>query len=145
MPSVPLTRAAYPLITRHTTRWRDNDMYGHVNNAVFYEYVDSTVNAWLIARRALEVPDGSVIGLVVASDCTYFAGLGFPDPVDAGMRTARVGRTSVTYEVGLFRGDAEQEAARARFTHVCVDPAGHRPVPLPARLREALGELRPPE
>ncbi len=139
----PLSRDAYPLIVRQTTRWRDNDAYGHVNNAVFYEYVDSAVNRWLIETGALAVPDGAVIGLVAASECVFFAGLGFPDPVDTGLRTARVGRSSVTYEVGLFRGDAVEESARARFTHVCVGRADHRPVPLPESLRRALETLKP--
>lgn len=139
----PLRREAYPLILRQTTRWRDNDVYGHVNNAVFYEYVDSAVNRWLIETRALEVPGGAVIGLVAASECMFFAGLGFPEPVDAGLRAARIGRTSVTYEVGLFRGDAPSESARARFTHVCVGREDHRPVPLPDRLRLALKTLSP--
>lgn len=139
----PLPREAYPLILRQTTRWRDNDVYGHVNNAVFYEYVDSAVNRWLIETGALEVPGGGVIGLVAASDCVFFAGLGFPDPVDTGLRTARVGCSSVTYEVGLFRGDAAEESARARFTHVCVGRDDHRPVPLPESLRRALAALAP--
>ena len=141
----PLSRESYPLIVRHTTRWRDNDAYGHVNNAVFYEYVDSAVNLWLIEAGALEVPGGAVIGLVVASECVFFSGLGFPDPVDTGLRTARVGRSSVTYEVGLFRGAARQESARARFTHVCVGRDDGRPVPLPQSLRQALEALTLPD
>jgi acyl-CoA thioester hydrolase len=141
----PLLRNAYPVIHRQTTRWRDNDAYGHVNNAVFFEYVDSAVNRWLIETGALDVPGGAVIGLVAASECMFFAGLGFPDPVDAGLRTARVGRSSVTYEVGLFRGDAAEESARARFTHVCVGRDDHRPVGLPESLRRALVALAPPD
>lgn len=126
-----------------TPRWRDNDVYGHINNAVFYEYVDTAVNSWLIESGALAVPDGDTVGLVVHSECTYFAPLAFPDLVTAGIRTARVGRSSVTYEVGLFRGADTETAAIARFTHVYVTRDDHRPAPLPDRLRQRLAALAP--
>jgi acyl-CoA thioester hydrolase len=135
-------RADYALFETFAPRWRDNDVYGHVNNAVYYEYVDTVVNAWLIRSGALEVPGGAVVGLVVETGCTFHASLAFPDPVAAGLRVDRIGRSSVTYGVGLFAGDAPLAAAEARFTHVCVDRDSRRPVPLPATLRAALDGLR---
>ncbi len=113
-----------------------------MNNAVYYEYVDSVVNAWLIRTGALDLPDGPVIGLVVETGCVFHAGLGFPGGVDAGLRVRRIGRSSVTYEVGLFAEGAQLASAEAHFTHVCVDRVTRRPVPLPDRLRDALGALR---
>jgi len=124
-----------------TTRWRDNDVYGHLNNAVFYEYVDSVVNGWLISSGALAVPAGPVICLVAETGCTFHASLGFPGTVEAGLRLERLGRTSITYGIGLFAADAATAAAAARFVHVCVDRETRRPQPVPARLRQALAAL----
>lgn len=134
-------RKDFPHIHAMTSRWRDNDVYGHVNNAVFYEYVDTAVNHWLITSGALDVPEGETVGLVVRSECDFFAPLGFPDPVVAGLRTARVGNSSVTYEVALFRGDAAEASALARFTHVYVSRDDHTPQPLPQSLATALEAL----
>jgi len=139
--AAPATRDAYRVFDRLPTRWRDNDAYGHMNNAVFYEYLDTAVNAWIIRTDTLVIPHGPVIGLVVASDCIFHAALGFPDPVDAGLRVAKLGRSSVRYEVGLFRGDADTAAAEAGFTHVYVDAQTRRPVPLPADFNAALQQL----
>lgn len=127
-----------------TSRWRDNDIYGHINNAVFYEYVDTAVNVWLISSGALSVPRAETVGLVVHSECQFFAPLSFPAPVEAGVRVARVGRSSITYEVGLF---GPHPAALARFTHVYVAKDTHRPAPLPQTLRDAAQALviDPPE
>ena len=124
-----------------TTRWRDNDVYAHVNNAVFFEYVDTAVNHWLIREAGLKVPGSEIVGLVVNSTCQYFSPLGFPDPVTAGVRVDRIGKTSVTYGVGLFRGDAEDAAALASFTHVYVDGTSRRPTPLEAGFRRRLQGL----
>ncbi|MEL6598092.1 MAG: thioesterase family protein [Pseudomonadota bacterium] len=141
MPSSPPQRAAYVHFTTMTTRWRDNDVYAHMNNAVFYEYVDSAVNGWILADGGLDVPNGPVVGLVVASSCEFHASLGFPDPVIAGLRVGHLGRSSVRYEVGLFRGAEETAAAQAAFTHVYVDSATRRPVALPDHFRTALTGL----
>jgi acyl-CoA thioester hydrolase len=138
------SRADYALFESFATRWRDNDVYAHMNNAVYYEYVDSVVNGWLIRTGALDLPDGSVIGLVVETGCVFHASLGFPGRVEAGLRVRRIGRSSVTYEIGLFAEGAQQTAAEAHFTHVCVDRASRRPVALPERLRDALEALRAP-
>lgn len=110
---------------------------------MFYEYVDTVVNGWLLGSGALDVPGGPVVGFVVASECVYFDSLPALAPVDAGLRAARIGATSVTYRVGLFRADAALEVARAQFTHVCVDRDTRRPVPLPETLRAALGAIAP--
>lgn len=125
-----------------TTRWRDNDVFGHLNNAVYYEYVDACVNAWLIETAALELPFGPVRGLVVETGCVFHESLAFPDPVETGLAVARIGTSSVTYEIGLFRPGAPEAAAEARFVHVYTDAATGRPVPLPGRLRTALETLR---
>lgn len=137
----PPVRADYGHFETFTTRWRDNDVYGHLNNAVFYEYVDTLVNGWLISSGALPVPRGPVVCLVAETGCTYFASLKFPGAVDAGLRLERLGRTSITYGIGLFPADVDTAAAAARFVHVCVDHRTHRPEPVPAALRQALAGL----
>ena len=142
MPEQPVpVRADYPHALPITTRWIDNDVYGHVNNAVYYAYFDTAVNAYLIARGALDVAGGEVIGLVIESGCRYFTPLAFPDPVTAGLRVARLGTTSVRYEIGLFRADERRAAAAGHFVHVYVKRATRRPTPLPEKLRDALQGL----
>lgn len=136
-----LTRADYRHFETYATRWRDNDVYRHMNNAVHYEYVDTLVNGWLVAHGGLEVPGGAVVCIVAETGCRFFESLGFPDAVEAGLRAERVGRTSVTYGIGLFRPGQQAEAARARFVHVCVDAGSLRPVPVPDGLRAALTAL----
>lgn len=136
-------RADFPHFATYPTRWRDNDVYAHMNNAVFYEYVDTVVNGWLIRSGALEIPGGPVICLVVETGCSFFASLGFPDAVDAGLRVDRIGASSITYGVGLFRAGAAEASALARFVHVCVDRDSHRPVPTPPALKAALAALAP--
>ncbi|GAB5482505.1 MAG: thioesterase family protein [Parasphingorhabdus sp.] len=121
-----------------TTRWNDNDPYGHVNNAVYYFWFDSAVNRYLIEQGALDIEKSDVIGLVVQTSCEYFAPIAFPDLVEARIRVEKLGRTSVTYGVGLFRGDETTASAAGSFTHVYVDRENRRPTPLPAPLRSAL-------
>jgi len=137
------TRSEFAHFETYPTRWRDNDAYGHLNNAVFYEYVDTLVNGWLIRSGALEIPGGPVICVVADTGCSFFASLGFPEPLEAGLRLDRLGATSITYGVGLFRAGAVEAAARARFTHVCVDRATRRPVRVPLALRAAVAGLAP--
>ena len=134
-------RDAYRHFVRFASRWRDNDAYGHMNNAVYYEYVDTLVNGWLIASGALAVPEGPVICLVVETGCVFHGPLGFPEPVEAGLRLERLGTSSITYGIGLFAAGTDAEAATARFVHVCVDRETRRPVPVPETLRGALAEL----
>lgn len=135
-------RASYATFREMTTRWHDNDVYGHINNVVYYAFFDSAVNLWLREAAGLAVPGGGVIGLVVETGCTYHASLAWPEPVTAGLRTERIGRTSVTYGVGLFAPGADLAAAEGRFTHVYVDAATRRPVPLPPGLRAAAEAIR---
>lgn len=137
-------RADFVHYETFTTRWRDNDAYAHMNNAVFYEYVDTLVNGWLIRSGGLEVPGGPVICLVVETGCRFFAGLGFPDAVEAGLRVDRIGSTSIAYGVGLFRAGEDAAAALARFVHVCVARDDRRPSPIPPPLRAALATLAKP-
>jgi len=132
-----------------TTRWMDNDAYGHMNNVVHYSLFDTTVNAWLIERGVLDVARGEVIGLVVETGCHYFAELSYPHPVTAALRVAHLGKSSVRYEVALFAPDSDSAAAQGHFIHVYVDREGRRPVAsLPRQLRAALEPLLvspPPE
>ena len=134
-------RDAFCYFHTMTTRWRDNDVYAHVNNAVFFEYIDTAVNHWLIQRAEMVLPTGDIVGLVVHAECQYFAPLAFPEPVTAGLRVDRVGNTSVTYGVGLFSGEATSTAALAAFTHVYVDAETHTPKRLPELLKGCLKEL----
>lgn len=136
-------RADFPHFATFTTRWRDNDVYGHMNNAVFYEYVDTLVNGWLIRSGALDLPRGPVICLVVETGCSFFDSLGYPEPIEAGLRLDRLGATSIAYGIGLFRPGATEAAARARFKHVRVDRVTRRPVDAPPALRAALAGLAP--
>ncbi|WP_454731405.1 MULTISPECIES: acyl-CoA thioesterase [Cupriavidus] len=135
------TRSAYRHFQPITTRWMDNDVYGHVNNVVYYSYFDTVVNTYLIRQGVLDIEAGETIGLVIETQCNYFSALSFPDTVVAGLRVARLGNSSVRYEVGLFRNDEEIAAAQGHFVHVYVDRATRRPVPLPAALRDALRPL----
>jgi acyl-CoA thioester hydrolase len=119
----------------------DNDLYGHVNNVVYYSWFDTVVNRYLIESGALDIHAGAVIGLVIETHCNYFASLAFPQVVEAGLRVGQLGRSSVRYEVGLFERGADSTAARGHFVHVYVDRATRRPVELPAALRAALQPL----
>jgi acyl-CoA thioester hydrolase len=139
----PATRAAYPHFLPITTRWMDNDVYGHVNNVVYYSYFDTVVNEYLIRAGVLDFEHGATIGLVVETHCSYFTPLVFPERVEAGLRVARLGTSSVRYEVGLFREGDEQAAAQGHFVHVYVERVARRPVSLPAELRAALEPLCP--
>jgi acyl-CoA thioester hydrolase len=135
-------RAAYPHFARITTRWLDNDAYAHVNNVVYYAFFDTAVNELLIRSDVLDVRRGPIIGFVVETQCRFFTPLAFPDRIDAGVRVARIGTSSVRYEVGIFRNDDETAAAQGYFVHVYVDRASNRPVPaLPQALREVLQPL----
>ncbi len=123
------------------TRWADNDLYGHVNNAVYYFYFDTAVNRHLIEAGALDIHGGDVIGLVVETQCRYHAPMAFPDTVHAGLRVGRIGRSSVRYELGLFRNDEDDAAADGHFIHVYVDRETRRPTSLPDPMRAALEPL----
>jgi acyl-CoA thioester hydrolase len=137
----PERRAAYRHFLPITTRWADNDQYGHVNNVVYYAYFDTVVNRYLIEAGVLDVAGGEAIGLVVETACRYFAPVSFPDTVHAGLRVAHVGNSSVRYEIALFANDDDTAAAQGHFVHVYVDRLSRRPVPLAPALRAALEPL----
>ena len=137
----PEPRSAYRVFRPIGTRWSDNDVYGHVNNVVYYSWFDTAVNGWLIEQGALDIHQGSTIGLVIETQCNYFAPLAFPETVEAGLRVARIGSSSVRYEVGLFAQGAPTTAARGHFIHVYVDRETRRPVPLPEKLKKTLETL----
>lgn len=140
----PHRLADYPHARPITTRWMDNDAYGHVNNVVYFSYFDTVVNTWLIGRGALDIEKSAVIGLVVETGCQYFAPLTYPETVTAGLRVAHVGRSSVRYEIALFGEGSGIAAAQGHFVHVYVDRETRRPVDLPAPLRAALEPLQTP-
>lgn len=137
----PDARSAYRVFRSIGTRWSDNDAYGHVNNVVYYSWFDTVVNAHLIEHAVLDIQHGETIGLVVETQCNYFSGLAFPQVVEAGLRVARLGSSSVRYEIGLFAAGASSTAARGHFVHVYVDRQSRRPVPLPKALKSVLEKL----
>ena len=138
----PEGREAYKAFRTISTRWMDNDAYGHVNNVVYYSWFDTAVNAYLIEQGALDIHAGETIGLVIETQCNYFAPLAFPQAVDAGLRVARLGTSSVRYEVGLFLQGEPLTVAKGHFVHVYVDRATRRPTSVPAALKKVLESLQ---
>ena len=134
----PHTRADYPHFTAISTRWSDNDAYRHVNNVVYYGFFDTAVNQMLIEAGALDIEGSPSVGLVVETQCRYFAPVSFPDRVSVGLRVAHLGRSSIRYELAVFRNDEPQACAQGHFVHVYVDRAGQRPVALPAGVLAAV-------
>ncbi len=137
----PEPRSAYRVFRTIGTRWMDNDAYGHVNNVVYYSWFDTAVNAHLIEQGVLDIHHGETIGLVIETQCNYFASLAFPQNVEAGLRVARMGTSSVRYEVGLFAQGEPMTAAKGHFVHVYVDSKTRRPVALPTPLKNVLEQL----
>jgi len=135
-------RSAYKAFRTITTRWMDNDAYGHVNNVIYYSWFDTAVNAHLIEQGVLDIHHGETIGLVIETQCNYFAPLAFPQTIEAGIRVAKLGSSSVRYEVGLFAQAEPLTAAKGHFIHVYVDRVTRRPVPLPAPLKSVLEQLK---
>jgi acyl-CoA thioester hydrolase len=138
MKTVTRTRRDFRHFHRITTRWMDNDAYGHVNNVVYYSWFDTVVNQFLIDNRVLDIEHSPVIGLVVETQCNYFASVAFPDLVTAGLRVGKLGKSSVRYEVAIFRGDEDQAAAHGHFVHVYVDRDSRRPTAIPEAMRALL-------
>ncbi len=139
------TRSSYAVWRRATTRWADDDVFGHMNNAVYYELFDTAVNAHLCEATGADIRSLPAVGVVAETSCRYFREIGFPAPVDLGLTVERVGRSSVIYRIGLFQGESDEAAAEGRFVHVYVDNAagpGHRPVrPVPDQIRAAVESL----
>ncbi len=137
----PDTLDSYPYQITLSTRWADNDIYGHMNNAVYYFYFDTVVNRWLIERGLLLLGKSQHIGLVVDTGCSYFAPISFPDEVTMGLRVSKIGTSSVRYEIGMFRADEKTASAQGHFVHVYVDDKTRRPAPIADKMRTALAEL----
>jgi len=136
------SRDSYPHVETLQTRWADNDVYGHVNNVEYYAFFDTVINRWLIREGGLDIHGGEVIGVCAESHCTYTDGFAFPDDIEAGLRVARLGNSSVTYEIGLFAVGAEEPSATGWFVHVFVDAESRRPAAIPPRLRAGLERLQ---
>ena len=139
------SRSDYRHFCSISTRWMDNDAYGHVNNVVYYSWFDTVVNRFLIENGALDIEHSPVIGLVIETQCNYFASLAFPDSVTAGVCVSKLGNSSVRYEVGIFRNGEERASAQGHFVHVYVDRATRRPAALPGELRSLLQTIENPQ
>jgi acyl-CoA thioester hydrolase len=137
----PSTIQDYRYVLPITTRWHDNDAYGHVNNVVYYAFFDTVVNTWLIENAGLDVITSDVIGLVVETHCNYFKSVSFPEKVLAGVRIAKLGSSSVRYEVGIFNNENSSACAQGYFIHVYVDRKSNRPTPIPEVMRTAMLKL----
>ena len=138
---VRLGRADFRVFRSIPTRWADNDVFGHVNNVVYYTWFDTVVNAWLIEQGLLDPKESLVVGLVVGTRCDYFESVAFPEIVEAGLAVERLGRSSVTYRIGIFRRGGAVTAAQGLFTHVYVERGPQTPVPVPASLRAAMAKI----
>lgn len=142
MPEQPKhLRRDYKHLQPITTRWHDNDIYGHVNNVVYYGFFDTAVNNYLIQQGGLDIQDGDIVGFVVSSACDYFASIAYPDLIEVGLRVAKLGNSSVQYELAIFREGEQEASAAGRFVHVFVERASNRPTAIPPRLRAALEAL----
>ncbi|KZM48863.1 thioesterase family protein [Labrenzia sp. OB1] len=137
----PLTREDFKDFLTISTRWMDVDIYGHVNNVQYFSYFDTAVNSWYVKHGILEPANSPQIFLVVESGCNYFSELNFPDDVTAGLTIAKIGSSSVVFQIGLFSGGASETAAHGRFVHVHVDRTSRRPVPIQERKRAVLNRL----
>ena len=134
----PGVRADYRRFLPITTRWMDNDVFGHVNNAAYYSFFDTVITYFLMQYGILSLQGGAHLLMVAESSCRYHSEVAFPDPLTAGLRLARLGNSSIRHEIAVFRGDADMAAAEGCFVHVCVDAATRRPAPLPGRWRQIL-------
>jgi len=139
-----LTRKDFPHFGKVSTRWTDNDIYGHVNNAVYYHYFDSVINDYLISDGGLDIHDGEVVGFIVHSECDYLSAVNYPGDLEVGIATRKVGNSSVTYQVGLFQLGAEQASALGSMVHVFVQQSTGKPVPIPPALRQAMERIAHP-
>lgn len=138
---LPEQRGEFPVLRGITTRWMDNDHYGHVNNVVYYSYFDTAVNGYLIEASGVDIRDLPAIGIVAETSCRFLRELSFPDMVYAGLVLEKLGNSSVVYRIGLFANDDTAPAAIGRFVHVYVDATTRRPVPVPAPIRAALDPI----
>ncbi|GAB4022337.1 thioesterase family protein [Spirosoma migulaei] len=138
MRTLAKTRSEFYYFQSIMTRWMDNDVYGHVNNVVYYSWFDTVVNQFLIVNQALDIQAGPVIGLVVETQCSYFSSVSFPEAITVGLAVTHIGNSSVRYELAIFKNDQDYAAAQGHFVHVYVDRNTRRPTPLPEPLRNIL-------
>jgi acyl-CoA thioester hydrolase len=142
MPQRPqITRSEYPHFVTVPTRWMDNDVYGHINNALYYGFFDTAINQFLISEGGLDITAGEVIAFAAESQCQYLQPLAFPEVIEVGLRVGKLGNSSVRYELAIFKQGETLAAAAGYFVHVFVDRETQRPVPIPERIRAALGRL----
>ena len=141
--ALPSVRSEFPVLRSITTRWMDNDHYGHVNNVVYYSYFDTAVNGYLIEASGTDIRQLPAIGIVAETSCRFLRELSFPQTVHAGLALERLGNSSVVYRIGLFCDQDQDPAALGRFVHVYVDAGTRRPVPVPEPIRAALAALDP--
>ena len=138
---LPTKREDYRYFTSIHTRWMDNDSYGHVNNVVYYSFFDTAVNGWLMEATGQDIRQFPAIGVVAETSCRFFSEISFPDALDAGLRIERLGKSSIVYRIGLFRGAARDACAAGRFVHVYVDAVTRKPVPIPEAIRVVAATL----
>ena len=136
-----LQRENFPFIRAIATRWTDNDIYGHVNNAIYYHFFDTVINMYLIAEGGLDIQNGNEVGFMVRSECDYLSPLTYPGDVDVGVAIAKIGNSSVTYKTALFQPGSDQPAAIGSMVHVFVNKATNKPVPVPPQIRAALERI----
>lgn len=135
-------RSAFPHLLALPTRWMDNDSYGHVNNVNYYSFFDTAVNRYLVDRGVLDIHKDDIVGFVVETSCSYFSSISFPDVIYVGVRVAKLGNSSVRYELALFRNDEPIPSAAGHFVHVYVDRRSNKSVPIPQAVRDVLASLQ---
>lgn len=141
MKKIPSNRSEYNYFTKVSTRWNDNDIYGHMNNIIYYALFDTAVNKWLINNNLIDIKNGKNIGLIVQSGCDYFSSFSYPDDIDAGIRVTKIGTSSVRYEVGLFKETEQNASADGFFIHVYVDRKTNIPLPIDYNFNKALDTI----
>ena len=141
MKKIPSNRSEYNYFTKVSTRWNDNDIYGHMNNIIYYALFDTAVNKWLINNNLIDIINGKNIGLIVQSGCDYFSSFSYPDDIDAGIRVTKIGTSSVRYEVGLFKETEQDASADGFFIHVYVDRKTNIPLPIDYNFNKALDTI----
>ena len=137
----PTNRSDYNYFSKMSTRWNDNDIYGHLNNVIYYELFDTVVNKWLIKNNLIDIKKGKNIGLIVQSGCNYFSSFEYPEDIDAGIRVTKIGNSSVRYEVGLFKSNDDLASADGFFIHVYVDRVSNKPINLDYEFKKKLDTI----
>ena len=137
----PTNRSDYNIFSKMSTRWNDNDIYGHLNNVIYYELFDTAVNKWLINNNLIDIKNGNTIGLIVQSGCNYFSSFEYPEEIDAGIRVTKIGNSSIRYEVGLFKPNDDMASADGFFIHVYVDRVNNKPISLDYEFKKKLDTI----